>query len=132
MNVCQKARCASSIPFKNLRSGDKFSSGFFKRNPVLSLRRRCNFEKYRALATSPINISEHYELLQQEYEEYGICSGAQVLNLNESDFPTKTAYRARAKRVLEARGRRNLIEIKWPANAERVTLMPVVCADGRA
>ena len=119
------------MPFRNLRPGDKFLSGFFKRNSAISLKRRCNLEKDRATAISPTNIAEHSRL-QQAYNEYNICSGAQIFNLDESGFSTETAYRARAKGVMEASGRSNSIELKWSSNADHVTLMPVVSADGRA
>ena len=133
-HFCERLPTArqAALPFKNLRPGDKFLSCFFKRNCALSLKKRCNLETDRAIAMSPTNIAEHYARLQQAYNEYGICSGAQIFNLDESGFSTKTAYRARAKGVMEASGRSNSIELKWSSNADHVTLMPIFSADGRA
>ena len=133
-HFCERLPTArrATLPFEDLRPGDKFLSGFFKRNSALSLKRRCNLETDRAIAMSPTNIAEHYARLQQEYNEYGICSGAQIFNLDESGFSTKTDYRARAKGVTEASGRSNSIELKWSSNADHVTLMPIVSANDRA
>ena len=80
----------------------------------------------------PENISKHYARLQQAYDEYGIRSGEQIFNLDETGFWTRTACCARAHGVMEAKGRRNAIELKWSANADHVTLMAIVSADGRA
>ena len=133
-HYCERIPTArrAALPFKNIRPGDKILSGFFKRNSALSLKKRCNLETDRAIAMSPTNIAEHYARLQQAYNEYGICSGARIFNLDESGFSTKTAYRALAKGVMEASGRSNSIELKWSSNADHVTLMPTVSADGRA
>ena len=102
-HFCERLPTArrANLPFKDLRRGETFLSGFFKRNPALSLKRRCNFETDRAIAMSPTYISEHYARLQQAYNEYGIWCGAQIFNLDESGFSTKTAYRARAKGVTQ-------------------------------
>ena len=52
---------------------------------------------------SPANIAEHYARLQQAYNEYDICSGAQISNLDESGFSTQRltvlAQRGSWKRV---------------------------------
>ena len=80
----------------------------------------------------PENIAKHYARLQQAYDEYGIKSGEQIFNLDETGFSTKTAYRTRAKGVMEAKGRSNGTDLKWSANAYHVTLMPIVSADGCA
>lgn len=65
----------------------------------------------------PTNIAEHYARLQQTYEEYGICIGAQIFNLDESGISTKTAYRARVTGVWRRAGvklRLNLSDIQMP------------------
>ena len=120
-----------SIPFKNLRPSAGFLPGVFKRHQHLSLKRRCNLEHDRSLAMSVQNMAEHFARLTQVYEEYGITSGAQVFNLDESGFSTRTAHRARAKAVCEKQGRSNAREMKCSKNADHVTIMPIVSADGR-
>ena len=72
-----------------------FLWGFFKRNRALFLKRRFNLEKDRALVMRPTNIAEQYARFQQVYEEYRMCSGVQILNLDESGFSKNTAYCAR-------------------------------------
>ena len=80
----------------------------------------------------PENIANHYARLQQAYDEYGVKSEEQIFNLHETGFSTRTANRARSKGVMEAMGRSNSTELKWSSNADHVTLMPIVSADGRA
>ena len=94
------------------------------------MKRRCNLEKDRALAMSPHNLAEHFARLQQLYKEFGIKSVAQIFNIDESGFSTRTAFRARAKAAMELQGRSNSTELKWAGNAAYVTIMPVVSADG--
>ena len=45
-NFCERLpdERRATIPFVNIRPGDNFI-GFFRRNPTLSLKRRCNLEK---------------------------------------------------------------------------------------
>ena len=117
--------------FRNLRPGDRFIQNLVKRHPDLSINRRRNLEKDRAIAMSPTNMAEHYARLIQVYKEFNISSGAQIINLEESGFSTKTAFRALAKAVIETHGRNNSVEMKWSSNASHVTLMPVGSADGR-
>ena len=119
------------LPFRNLRPGDRFIQIFVNRHPALSMKRRANLEKDRAVAMSPNNLAEHYARLRQVYKEFNITSGAQIFNLDESGFSTRTAFRARAKAAMETQGRNNSVEMKWSSNACHVTLMLVVSADGR-
>ena len=79
---------------------------------------------------SPHNLAEHFARLQQLYKEYGITTGAQIFNLEESGFSTRTAFRARGKAAMDRQGRSNSTELKWAGNAAHVTIMPVVSADG--
>ena len=86
-----------SIPLKTLRPSDAFPLGFLKRHQQLSFKRRCNLEHDRSIAMSVHNMAEHFARLTQVYEEYGIISGAQIFNLEESGFSTITANRVQAK-----------------------------------
>lgn len=56
----------------------------------------------------------------------------QVFNIEESGFSTRTASHSRAKAFFDSHGRSNFVELKWSANAQHVTIMHVVSADGRA
>ena len=78
------------------------------------------------------NLARHFARLHYIYKEYKISNGEQVFNLDEGGFSTRTAPRARAKAVMETCGRSNSVGLKWSANADHVTLMPVVSADGTA
>ena len=84
----------------------------------------------RAVAMSPQNLAEHFARLQQMYREFRITSGAQIFNLDESGYSTRTVFRARAKAAMQSQGRSNSTELKWSSNAAHVTIMPVVSADG--
>ena len=119
------------LPFCILRPGDRFIQNFVKRHPDLSMKRRANLKKDRAIAMPPTNLAEHYACLIRVYKEFNITSGAQIFNLDESGFSTRTAFRARAKAGMETHGRNNSVEIKWSSNGSHVTLMPVVSADDR-
>ena len=96
------------------------------RNSSISMKRRRNLEKDRAIAMSPHNWAEHFARLQQFYKEFGITSGAQIFNLDESGFSTRIAFRARAEAVMDRQGRSNSTKLKWAGNAAHVTIMPVV------
>ena len=120
-----------SIPFKNIRPSEGFLPGFFKRHQQLSLKRRCNLEHDRSIAMSVHNMAEHFARLTQVYEKYVITSGAQIFNLDESGFSTRMAHRARAKAFGEKQSRSNARQMKWSKNADHVTIMPIVSADGR-
>ena len=120
----------TKLPFRECRPGDRYLKSFMTRNPSISMKRRCTLEKDRAIAMSPHNLAEHFARLQQLYKEFGIKSGAQIFNLDESGFSTRTAFRVRAKAAMERQGRSNSTELKWAGNAAHVTIMPVVSADG--
>ena len=120
----------TKLPFRECRPGDRYFKSFMTRNPSISMKRRCNLEKDRAIAMSPHNLAEHFARLQQLYKEIGINSGAQIFNPDESGFSTLTAFRAREKAAMERQGRSNSTELKWAGNAAHVTIMLVVPADG--
>lgn len=65
-------------------------------------------------------------------QEVQSLSCEQVLNLDESSFPTRTASRATAKAVIETCSRSISVELKWSADADQATLMPMESADGTA
>ena len=94
------------------------------------MKRRCDLEKDRAIEMSPHNLAEHFARLQQLHKEFGITSGAQIFNLDESGFSTRTAFRARAKAAMDGQGCSDSTALKWAGNAAHVTIMPVVSADG--
>ena len=119
------------ITFKNLRPGDDFVRKFVERHPQLRLKRRTQLEMSRARAMSAENLAKHFARLKQAYEKYNITSPSQKFNLDESGFSMRTASRARAKALFDAEARSNSIELKWKQNAQNVTVMPVVSADGR-
>ena len=120
----------TKLPFRDCRPGDRYVKSLLERNPSLSMKRRCNLGKDRATAISPHNLVEHFARLQQLYKEFQITSGAQIFNLDESGFSTRTAFRARPKAAIQSQGRSNSTELKWSSNAAHVTTMPVVSADG--
>lgn len=122
----------NSLPFREGRPSKHFVSNFLKRHPELKLRRRAAMERSRADAMSPTNLAMHYARLIKVYQEFNITSAAQVFNLDESGFSTRTAGRGRVKAVMRGKGRNNSIDLDWSRNAEHITLMPVVSADGRA
>lgn len=119
------------LPFNDDRPGDVFIKKFLSRHPSLSMRRRAHLERSRANAMSVTNLASFYARLKQVYREYNISSAEQVFNLDESGFSTRTAARARAKALMRSNGRNNSVELKWSANAEHATVMPVVSADGK-
>lgn len=55
-----------------------------------------------------------------------------MINLDESGFSTRTAFRAREKAAMESKGQNNSIEMEWSGNASHVKIMPVVSADSRS
>lgn len=79
---------------------------------------------------SPHNLTEHFARLKQMNTESQVTSGAQIFNLDESGFSTRTAFRARAKAAMQSQGRGHSTELKWSSNASHVTIMPVFSADG--
>lgn len=118
------------LPFRNGYVGDWWMRKFISRHPKLMLRRRANLEQSRALAMSPENLAKHYARLAVVYKEYNISNAAQIFNLDESGCSVRTAHRSRAKALFNSAARTNSRELKWSGNAEHVTVMPVVSADG--
>ncbi|PXF46856.1 Pogo transposable element with KRAB domain [Gracilariopsis chorda] len=120
------------ILFKNYRPGEYFVRRFLRRHQEISLKRRSNLEKLRAIAMSPENLASHFARIVQVYKEYKINSPEQVFNIDESGFSVRTATRAHSKALFNSKGRSNSVELKWSGNAQHVTIMPVVSGDGRA
>lgn len=48
--------------------------------------------------------------------------------MDEKEFSTQTAARARAKALMSLKGRSTAIELLWAKNAEHVTILPVTSA----
>lgn len=65
------------------------------------------------------------------YKAFDITSGAQICNLDESRFSTRTEFRAHAKAGMATNVWHNSVEMKWSSNASHVTPMPVVSAGRR-
>lgn len=126
----QKRR--NQLAYANDKPGDCFVRNFLKRHEQITLKRRTNLQKMRADAMSPQNLAEHFARLAQAYKEYQICSPEQIFNIDESGFSVRTATHARSKALFNSKGRSNSTELKWTANAQHVTIMPVVSGDGRA
>lgn len=119
-----------SLPFIDGRPGDFYVHAFLKRHNVVTLRRRANLEKHRAMAMSPNNLAVFYARLEKVYKEYNIHDCAQIFNLDESGCSVRNACRSRAKALFETGKRSNSVDLKWSNNAEHITIMPVVSADG--
>lgn len=122
----------TKLPFKNGIPGKHFIDLFVKRTPALSMRRRANLERARADAMSPCNVAVHFARLRKIYREFKIKCASQIFNIDESGFSTRKAGRGRAKAIMRKEGRSNSVELSWSQNADHVTLMPVVSADGSA
>ena len=71
---------------------------------------------------SVLNMVEYFARRTQVYQEYGIRSGAQIFNLDESGFSTITVHRGREDAVVEKQGGSNTREMKWSKKADLVTI----------
>ena len=120
------------LPFKNNRPGPDFVRSFLKRHSKIRMRRRAALEQKRKTAMSPHNMAMHFARLKKAYTRFEIVSPAQVFNIDESGVSTRTGGRGKGKAAMNAEGRSNAVELEFSSNAEHVTLMPVVSADGKA
>lgn len=77
------------------------------------------------------NIARNFARLSIVYAEYKIENVAHIFNLHESGCSVWTAYRSRTKEIFTKSTRANAVDMKWSANVEHVTLMPVCSADGK-
>lgn len=77
------------------------------------------------------NLAEHYDRLIKVFMEYKIQHVLQVFKINEAGLSTRKYGRDRAKGFMKKSGRGNYLELDWSKNAEHVTLMFVVSADGK-
>lgn len=120
----------SETQFRNDKPSPKFISNFLNRHPELCVRRRANLEESRANAMSPENIAEHMVRIGKIYMHFNIKHSSQVFNLDESGVSVRSANRGRSKAIFSSGRRTNCVDLKWSGNAEHVTIMPVVAADG--
>ena len=121
----------SRLPFKHGRPGSDFITGFLRRHPEIRMRRRAALEQQRKLAMNPRTLAMHYARLKQAYVKYKIVSPAQVFNIDESGVSGRTGGRGKGKAAMRASGRSNSVELEFAGNAEHLTIMPVVSADGK-
>lgn len=75
-------------------------------------------------------ISSKLTCLVKVFAEYLIISTEQVFNLEESGISTKTQARGKAKAAMDGHARQEAIDLEFRANADHLTLMPVVFACG--
>ena len=120
------------LPFRENRPGPEFVRAFLKRNKNIRMRRRAPLEQRRKMAMSPEVLAAHYARLKNAYKHYKILSPAQVFNIDESGVSARSGGRGKGKAAMAANGRSNAVELEFSANAEHVTVMPVVSADGKA
>jgi len=66
---------------------------------------------------SPENLAQNLARVEQVYKEYKILHPAQIFNLDESGFSTRTGTRARPEAVMRTNARGNAIQINWNGNA---------------
>ena len=119
-----------SCPFRKGIPGRAYIRGFLRRNPDIKFRRRACLEQARHDAMSPYTLAKHYARLQTIYNLFKITSPEQVINLDESGISTKTDLRGKGKAAMHKDARQNAITPLFSANAEHLTIMPVVSADG--
>lgn len=81
---------------------------------------------------SPRNFSVHYVGLKNAYEEYNMTHEAKAFNIDKAGLTTREAGRGRANVCMCKHDRSNILEVNSESNAEHVTLMPVLSADGKA
>lgn len=106
-------------------------SGFLKRYPNLKKRQKGAIENYRATAMSVPNLSGFFTLLQSTYLKFDIRSSQQVFNLEESGFSVRDALKRKQKGIFHKDSTSNVTQLKWHSNATRMTIMPVIRADGK-
>lgn len=103
---------------------------FRERNGITSHRRQ-SLEANRAENMSPTSLAEHFARLKVLCEKYKITCSSQVFNTDESAVSTRARCNGKGV-VLSSKGAcTQCIELPWRGNASRVTIMPVVSADGR-
>ena len=76
------------------------------------------------------NLALHYARIQLAYKRYEIVSPKQVFNIDESGCSARTGGRGKSKAIMRAKVRSNCTDLEFAANAEHLTVMPVVSADG--
>lgn len=119
------------LPFKQNRPGHDFMVGFMRRHPALTFRRRASLEQQRKLSMCPRTMAMHFARLVRAYIFFNIVSPRQVFNIDESGVSSRTGGRGKGKAVMRSKGRSNSVELEFAGNAEHLTVMPVISADGK-
>lgn len=93
------------------------------------LQRQQTLEKARAEVIEPRNLVVHFSELRDLCTKHGT---GKFFNLNESGFILRRKRKGRVRVVTTLGHRSKSIDLKCTVNVKRISIVPVVSADGRA